>query len=109
MLLFSFLGMMMFLVAAIIQYNDPDPYIWIPIYMLPALVCFFSIPRAIHWIVPLMISGITYTGFILMAKRVFSEQPLFSEMAREMWGLLIIAVWMNILGVLLILNSKKTT
>jgi hypothetical protein len=109
MLFVSVLGMMIFLVAAAIQYNDPDPYIWIPIYILPAFICLFSIPRAMHWTVPLIISGINYIGFILMAKRVFSEQPLFSEMAREMWGLLIIAVWMNILGVLLILNSKKTT
>lgn len=27
-----------FLYAAAVQYNDPDPYYWIPIYLLPALL-----------------------------------------------------------------------
>ena len=35
----------MFLGFAAVQYNDPDPYIWIPIYLFPAIV-----------------SGLVYTG-----------------------------------------------
>jgi Transmembrane family 220, helix len=29
----------LFLVSAILQYNDPDPYLWIPIYMYGAIIC----------------------------------------------------------------------
>ena len=30
---------LLFLTAAILQYNDPDPYIWIPIYLYAAICC----------------------------------------------------------------------
>jgi hypothetical protein len=30
------------LVAAALQYNDPDPYIWIPIYLYAAILCFLA-------------------------------------------------------------------
>lgn len=29
----------LFLVFAALQYNDPDPFIWIPIYLLAAFLC----------------------------------------------------------------------
>ena len=32
----------MFILFAAVQYNDPDPYIWMPIYLLPAAVCGFA-------------------------------------------------------------------
>lgn len=35
-LIFIFL----FVVAAVLQYNDPDPYIWIPIYLYGAFLCY---------------------------------------------------------------------
>lgn len=28
----------MFVGFAVVQYNDPDPYIWVPIYLFPAVV-----------------------------------------------------------------------
>ena len=34
----ALLMVVMFLGFAAVQYNDPDPYIWIPIYLLPAIV-----------------------------------------------------------------------
>lgn len=32
-----------FILSAALQYNDPDPYIWIPLYLYAALVCYLSI------------------------------------------------------------------
>ena len=29
----------LFFIAAVLQYNDPDPYIWIPIYGFAAFIC----------------------------------------------------------------------
>ncbi len=31
-----------FLISAILQYNDPDPYIWIPIYLYGAILCWLA-------------------------------------------------------------------
>ena len=28
-----------FIIFAALQYNDPDPYLWIPIYLYPAYLC----------------------------------------------------------------------
>ena len=38
MRVFALLMVVMFLGFAAVQYNDPDPYIWIPIYLFPAFV-----------------------------------------------------------------------
>ena len=32
----------LFICFAALQYNDPDPYIWIPIYLNSAVLCFFA-------------------------------------------------------------------
>lgn len=38
MRVFAFLMVILFLGFAAVQYNDPDPYLWIPIYLFPAIV-----------------------------------------------------------------------
>jgi hypothetical protein len=38
MRVFAFLLVLLFLGFAAVQYNDPDPYLWIPIYLFPAVV-----------------------------------------------------------------------
>ncbi len=37
---FNLVFALLFLVSAILQYNDIDPYIWIPIYLYGTWVCF---------------------------------------------------------------------
>lgn len=37
-LIFSFL----FIVSAALQYNDPDPYLWMPIYLFGAAACWLA-------------------------------------------------------------------
>ena len=32
-----------FIVFAALQYNDPDPYLWMPIYLYTATLCFLAI------------------------------------------------------------------
>lgn len=36
---------LIFLIFALLQYNDPDPYIWVPIYLLAALICWQASKR----------------------------------------------------------------
>ncbi len=40
MKVFNILFCILFIVSAALQYNDPDPYLWMPIYLFGALICF---------------------------------------------------------------------
>jgi len=42
MKLFNYLFVFIFILFAVVQYNDPDPYLWIPIYLYPAVLCFLA-------------------------------------------------------------------
>ncbi|HEV7331725.1 MAG TPA: transmembrane 220 family protein [Flavisolibacter sp.] len=35
----------LFVLSAVLQYNDPDPYIWIPLYLYGAFVCYKAVRR----------------------------------------------------------------
>src|SRR5687768_10801655 len=34
-----------FVISAALQYNDPDPYIWMPLYLFGAYLCYNSIRK----------------------------------------------------------------
>ncbi len=40
--IFNYLFAFLFLVSAGLQYNDPDPYLWMPIYLFGAVLCFLA-------------------------------------------------------------------
>src|SRR5688500_17713715 len=42
MKVFNILFCVLFLISAGLQYNDPDPYIWIPIYLYGAILCWLA-------------------------------------------------------------------
>lgn len=37
---FALLGVVIFILFALVQVNDPDPYIWMPVYIFPAILSF---------------------------------------------------------------------
>lgn len=39
MKVFNIVFVLLFIVAAALQYNDPDPYVWVPIYLYGAFIC----------------------------------------------------------------------
>ena len=39
---FSIVFAVLFLISAGLQWNDPDPYLWIPLYLLSALSCAYA-------------------------------------------------------------------
>ena len=43
MKIFNSIFLILFVVSAVLQYNDPDPVLWILIYLFAALSCYFSI------------------------------------------------------------------
>lgn len=42
MKIFNILLCVLFLISAGLQYNDPDPYVWIPIYLYGAILCWLA-------------------------------------------------------------------
>ena len=103
---------LLFLFAAVVQYNDPDPLRWIAIY---GAACLASIRaaagRPFHRAV---VAGIAAVAFIWSVAIMFQGQGgsayrhMFDawemtaprvEEAREAVGLLIVAAWMTALAV----------
>jgi hypothetical protein len=39
---FNLIFCFLFIVFAALQYNDPDPYVWVPIYMYTAVLCWLA-------------------------------------------------------------------
>ena len=42
MKVFNLIFCLLFVISAALQYNDPDPYIWIPIYLFGAVLCWLA-------------------------------------------------------------------
>jgi hypothetical protein len=42
---FNILFIILFILFACLQYNDPDPYIWIPIYLYAAFLCYLAMKK----------------------------------------------------------------
>jgi hypothetical protein len=40
---FNIIFIFVFILFAAVQYNDPDPYLWIPIYLYPAVLSYLAI------------------------------------------------------------------
>ncbi len=97
----------MFLLFAGVQYNDPDPLIWILIYFFAATICFLA-ARGKYYdkiillgIVISLIWSMTLVASILAAISQYGAGSIFSpsmikdnevEEARESLGLLIVFV-----------------
>jgi general stress protein CsbA len=43
MKVFNVVFIVLFVLSAALQYNDPDPYVWMPIYLYAAFLCWQSI------------------------------------------------------------------
>lgn len=98
-----------FILFAIVQYNDPDPILWIPIYAYAALMSYlvyrqkYSIPALLIGLVAYLAGAVYYfppsvSDWINAeetAKSLQMKMP-FVEEARESMGLAICAIAMGI-------------
>jgi hypothetical protein len=103
-----------FVLFAALQYNDPDPYLWIPIYLFAAFLCWKASKGDFHPIATLV--GIAFfTGYAIykvfdqnglldwlnihhaenIAETMKAEKPWVEE-SREFFGLLIIITVLSI-------------
>ena len=104
--LLNVLLLAMYLFSVIVQYNDPDPWVWMTVYGLAAGACVYAFWRPAHWLWPGLLGLATALWAASLAPRVlgrvaFGElfeawemKDLRVEEAREMGGLLIVASWM---------------
>ena len=100
----------LFLIAAALQYNDPDPLRWMAIYGLAALACLLALAGRLPRLAPALIGLATLAWAATLAPGVvgrvsigelFESYAMKSEPveeAREMGGLLVVTAWMAVLA-----------
>ncbi|MGZ8797447.1 MAG: transmembrane 220 family protein [Thermoanaerobaculia bacterium] len=97
--------LLMFLFSVAVQFNDPDPLPWVGIYGVAAAVCGLEIRRRAPAWAPGAIGliALVWAGTLYYRAREVSISALFAEWemrdlrveeAREMYGLIIVAIWM---------------
>ena len=101
----------LFFFGAAVQYNDPDPLVWMTIYVAAAAACVLAAMRRLRWWFPAVIGAIaliwaaTFMPAVLPNVRIaqlFAAWEMADtriEEGREMYGLLIIFVYMTVLAV----------
>jgi len=108
MKLFNLFFCFVFVVFAALQYNDPDPYIWVPLYLYTAVLCWLALrnryyPKAyIAGIIVYaayavykifdangLIDWITQHHAQNLAETMKAEKPWIEE-SREFFGLMIL-------------------
>jgi hypothetical protein len=93
----------LFLLAVAVQYNDPDPLAWIAIYFAAALASAMTALRRAWWPLPAATAAIALAWAAVLAPRAigvplaeltaaWEMQDEAIEIARETYGLLIVAV-----------------
>ncbi|MCW3093099.1 MAG: hypothetical protein JWP81_4168 [Ferruginibacter sp.] len=75
MRVFNILFAILFALFAALQYNDPDPYLWMPIYLFGALLCYLSIRGKFY---PLMYAAGLLVYGIYAAILMFDADGLIS-------------------------------
>ena len=112
---FNIFFSVVFILFAVVQYNDPDPFLWVPIYLYPALLCFLKfiqkpIPSLAYWAGFLVfgvyaiykmfdtngiIDWVQFHNASNIASTMKAEKPWIEE-SREFFGLLIILIVLGI-------------
>ena len=101
--LFSILMTGLFVFAAVVQYNDPDPWLWIGVYLSVALISAAALPGWNIRIFSGLLCVALFSGVVILSDR-FSDTSLqaftsvgmdsiVEEEVRELWGLLIALLW----------------
>ena len=64
MKIFNILFGIIFLFFAALQYNDPDPYVWIPIYLYAAILCWLAAANKFYP-TAYLVGIVVYLGYAL--------------------------------------------
>jgi Transmembrane family 220, helix len=111
----------LFVFAAALQYNDPDPIQWAAIYLAAAVASILYLVGRLRWYVPVLIALVALVWAGTLARHVwgligisqlFEEWEMANptvEEGREMYGLLIIAFWMAALAIATLKTRRAST
>jgi len=110
MKLFNIVFIVLFIVSAALQYNDPDPYLWMPIYLYAAFLCYRAIQGKYNPILYLvgLLAYIAYAVYLFfdgsgvlnwatthhsesLVQTMQATKPWIEE-TREFFGLIIVIV-----------------
>lgn len=105
----------LFLLFAALQYNDPDPQVWIPIYGFAAIACFMTYFGVGQWWFFAIMAGVyigaavyqwppKFEGFLF---REMGMRSMNIELAREAGGLVICAVVMVWLAIVMRQTTRR--
>ncbi len=114
MKLFNIICCILFVLFAALQYNDPDPWLWIAIYGYTAVLCYLA-ARGKYYLKAYLAGIIVYGGYAVykvfdrnglldwiqlhdaesIAATMKAERPWIEE-SREFFGLLILIVVLSI-------------
>jgi len=75
MKIFNIIFIIIFIFSAALQYNDPDPYIWVPIYLYGAYLCYQAIYKKYNLIL-YIIGLVIYIGYAVYL--FFDKQGVLS-------------------------------
>ena len=110
----------LFVFAATVQYNDPDPLRWIAIYLAAALACALAVAGRLRWPVPALVALAALAWAATLAPGVLGRvgpgemfgawemRDAAVEEARESYGLLLVAAWMGVLAVVAFRRRGRT-
>lgn len=110
MKVFNLIFAVLFILFAALQYNDPDPYLWIPLYLFAAAMCWLAFRQKFYPKLYLIGIGVyaMYAAYLFFSKdgmldwiREHHSEDIASEMkatkpwieaTREVLGLVIMIV-----------------
>jgi hypothetical protein len=88
----------LFVICIALQYNDPDPLVWMALYLVPLVLSLRALRgRANFW--PNLLLGVAYSLSALRWAPAYAPGYLDNEEAREAGGLLLSGLWMAFLAV----------
>jgi len=110
MKIFNIIFIIVFILSAALQYNDPDPYVWMPIYLYGAYLCYQAIHKKYNPVL-YIIGLVVYSAYAIylffdkqgvlnwaeehnaenIAQTMKATKPWIEE-TREFGGLLILIV-----------------
>lgn len=102
-----------FILSAFVQLNDPDPLTWIALYSVPAIASLIFLRKKLPSLVYFALAAVYLTIAILqwppefegfLFGEVKTMRSLNIELARESFGMGIVAVAMLVLG----LSTRRT-
>lgn len=90
---------LLFVLAAALQYNDANPMIWIAVYGVSSLLCvMFAIGKFPTVVGSLFAAGCLVASLVLFWKLLITDPAFKDELFNEAAGLFIVFLWISTLS-----------